>query len=348
MHSPDSGLSRDGSPGQRRGGARPLVALLACVLVGQTGCAVWQQARTTLISEPSAYSWKWDRKRSLKAYRRWADEAWLAERRGCPGAANDADYALGFRDGFVDYIYAGGNGEPPPVPPRQYWNVALRGAEGKAAASQWFAGYRHGANVARFGGYRENGIAASSYAWGGAVVGDYAAARIMREELGPGQELLPEPAAGYDFRAFEPPTASAPTLPEFTLPPTPNVDAAPELEGGPFAAGTPAPATVGGAPRREFNAPALDEAAQSAPANNRPSADRPIGGQPSGAEPAATAPPAAGPPNVEPDAAPDSIFDLEPPTTRSAPRAPQSPTRAIERFRRAVSPAQFVEPKPTK
>src|SRR5688500_7470219 len=69
---------------------------------------------------------------------------------------------MGFRDGFVDFVYLGGTGEPPPVPPRQFWNVMLRSPEGKVRANLWFDGYRHGAAVARDGGYRELGRVHSS------------------------------------------------------------------------------------------------------------------------------------------------------------------------------------------
>jgi hypothetical protein len=280
------------------------------MLVAQTGCSVWQQARRTLISEPAAFSWKWDRSRSLKAYRRWADEAWMAERGGCPDVAGDADYALGFRDGFVDYIYAGGDGEPPPVPPRQYWNVALRGPDGKAAASQWFAGYRHGANVARSSGYRENGVVASSYAWGGAVAWDQAPDAKLIEDLGPADELLPEPAeAGVSDDSTE----HEPALPEFTLPETPPVDAEPPI-----------------VPERE-----ADDSSEAAP--SAPIEPRGVDGLEDDAIE-----------DVAPAAPPESALELDPPTAGVKTKPRVQSARAVERFRRAVSTVQFVEPRATK
>jgi hypothetical protein len=69
--------------------------------------------------------------------------------------ADRTDYETGFIDGFVDYVFAGGNGEPPPVPPRRLWNVYFRSEEGHLRAADWFTGYRHGAGYARDGGYRE-------------------------------------------------------------------------------------------------------------------------------------------------------------------------------------------------
>ena len=112
--------------------------------------------------EPEAFSWKHDRERSTEVYEQWAERVWGEESANCPEMAAERDYYLGFRDGFVDFIWAGGNGEPPPVPPRHLWNVMLRSPDGKRRADLWFDGYRHGARVARFGGYREMGTIRTS------------------------------------------------------------------------------------------------------------------------------------------------------------------------------------------
>jgi hypothetical protein len=48
------------------------------------------------------------------------------------------------------------------VPPRRFWNAGFRTDEGKLRANQWFEGYRHGARVAREGGYRERATLHSS------------------------------------------------------------------------------------------------------------------------------------------------------------------------------------------
>lgn len=135
---------------------------MIAVLGFSPGCTVWQNARRTIIQEPIVYSAKHDRKRSIETYRAWADDAWREHYSLYPEICSNDDYALGFRDGFVDYVYAGGNGEPPPVPPRHFWNVENRNGEGHAAAAQWFAGYRHGAAVARNGGYRARATLNSS------------------------------------------------------------------------------------------------------------------------------------------------------------------------------------------
>ncbi len=112
--------------------------------------------------EPHAFYWKKDKRRSLAVYSSWADAVWYEESQGCPELAGRAEYGVGFRDGFVDYVYAGGTGEPPPVPPRHLWNVDFRSEEGHQRAEDWFAGYRHGAQVARDGGYRSLATVRSS------------------------------------------------------------------------------------------------------------------------------------------------------------------------------------------
>lgn len=152
-----------------------------------SGCTVGQSARRTLIQEPSEFSWRVDRKRSLKVYRQWADNAWAAENGACLDVANVDDYALGFRDGFVDFVYAGGSGEPPPVPPRKFWNIGWRSPAGANAAQQWFAGYRHGALVARDGGYRMNGVVQSAQSGAVPVAWSEAAS------LGPSPETIAAP-----------------------------------------------------------------------------------------------------------------------------------------------------------
>jgi hypothetical protein len=135
-----------------------LVLALTPTLLGVTltGCSVCWQLQRTLIKEPLQYGWKRDRKRSLQVYRTWAEEAYRAV---CPQLdlpdVLEAEYGLGFRDGFVDYVHLGGTGNPPPVPPRKFWNVESRVTDVRTAAEQWCAGYRHGAKVARDGGYRD-------------------------------------------------------------------------------------------------------------------------------------------------------------------------------------------------
>ncbi len=180
---------------------RCLALAMAVGIAGSSGCTVWQNARRTILSEPLAFAWKFDRQRSLKAYRSWAEQAWHDESAACPEPASE-HYAFGFKDGFVDFVYAGGDGQPPPVPPRNYWNLAWRSPQGHTAADEWFAGYRHGAKVARAGGYRNLGIVYSSMRGGGRPAWStppMLAPPTLSEELGPPGELLPSPSTTSDI-----------------------------------------------------------------------------------------------------------------------------------------------------
>jgi hypothetical protein len=96
-------------------------------------------------------------------YYAWADTAWCDVGHVSAPCMSE-HYAWGFRDGFAELVYAGGNGEPPAAPPRTLWRAGWRTGPGKQAADDWFAGYRHGATIAREGGYREQAVLRSSAA----------------------------------------------------------------------------------------------------------------------------------------------------------------------------------------
>lgn len=84
-----------------------------------------------------------------------ADEAWSELQKSGPAHSYSLDYELGFKDGFVDYLYAGGPGHPPPVPPRHYWDARYETPSGHHAIEEWYAGYEHGVQAALASGYRQ-------------------------------------------------------------------------------------------------------------------------------------------------------------------------------------------------
>lgn len=86
---------------------------------------------------------------------RMAHRAWEEVKGSCPQYANSVDYACGFKEGFVDYLYAGGNGEPPALPPKRYLRFHEQKAHGCEALLDWYAGFRHGASVAMANGLRQ-------------------------------------------------------------------------------------------------------------------------------------------------------------------------------------------------
>ncbi|MCA9247237.1 MAG: hypothetical protein KDA42_08990 [Planctomycetales bacterium] len=65
------------------------------------------------------------------------------------------DYARGFQAGYADFLFYGGSGEPPAVPPRDYWRLDERAGVRKPCVTDWFSGFRHGVTVAGHQGYRE-------------------------------------------------------------------------------------------------------------------------------------------------------------------------------------------------
>ena len=198
-------------------------AIVWCMVV--SGCTVCENAMRTMKHEPAAFSWKHDRPRSTEVYEQWAERVWGEESSNCPELAAERDYYLGFRDGFVDYIWAGGNGEPPPVPPRYLWNVMLRSPEGKQRADLWFDGYRHGSRAARFGGYREMGTVRTSLVGMARVPNgiEYPADAIVPHipdhvEPVPHDQILPEPPAAQALPAFDLPESAGASL----APPVPQ------------------------------------------------------------------------------------------------------------------------------
>jgi hypothetical protein len=117
-----------------------------------SGCSLVGTATHNVALETRQYL---DTRAEQVRNRRWAEQAWEEQRQSFePGTYSD-DYADGFRAGFADYLFAGGTGEPPYLPPKRYWTPRFQTPEGYGAVQGWFAGFRHGASVARDGGYRE-------------------------------------------------------------------------------------------------------------------------------------------------------------------------------------------------
>lgn len=131
------------------------LALLLLLAPAGLGCSVHRYSRLLCIQEPKLYCEPGDDRASLATYRSLADQAWATHGAACPEDCLAGDYAWGFREGFAQYVYAGGTGEPPAVPPRPYWQLDLRSPEGASAVRSWFEGYRHGSRIAREGGYRK-------------------------------------------------------------------------------------------------------------------------------------------------------------------------------------------------
>jgi hypothetical protein len=128
-------------------------ALLVVGLSGLgSGCTYYVNAARNLTEAPIDAA---DNVHQRLRNHRLAKEAWEAVRGADPGHEYSEDYACGFKEGFADYIYAGGHGLPPEAPPYCYRKSNHQTPAGVQAAEDWFAGFRHGARVAKESGLRQ-------------------------------------------------------------------------------------------------------------------------------------------------------------------------------------------------
>jgi hypothetical protein len=141
---------------------RIALGILGPCLTG-IGCGPFALATRTLIIEPIQYCKTVDDISERRRDYKLAEEAWQVVAQGNPGHPFSPDYVSGFENGFADYLYAGGTGEPPPLPPRQYWRITYETPQGHEAMQDWFAGFRLGAAVARQSGFREGVTIPSSF-----------------------------------------------------------------------------------------------------------------------------------------------------------------------------------------
>jgi hypothetical protein len=125
-----------------------------CLLSGGCSGPITLAARTVVI-EPIH---DWARADNVIEHHRdyrLAEGTWRELVKADPDHVFSSDFVQGFKDGFADYVYAGGTGEPPPLPPRYYWKTRYETPQGHQAIADWFAGFRLGAELARESGYRE-------------------------------------------------------------------------------------------------------------------------------------------------------------------------------------------------
>lgn len=134
------------------------VLLLFATLICSPGCSVMYLAKRTIKYEPRDFDLTLDEAAACKQYAIWAEEEWGRYLDTASQVSISPDYERGFREGFVDYVFAGGNGEPPPVPPRRFWRTMYRNPEGDQSINEWSAGFRIGAGVARDNGYRRRAM----------------------------------------------------------------------------------------------------------------------------------------------------------------------------------------------
>ena len=131
---------------------RPLLALswfglsLVC-----SGCALIEDANRNLLV---ALTTPIETHKEIARNKRWAETAWQKICMNSGPRQFSRDYAHGFRDGYADYLFRGGDGEPPLLAPLHYRHLRYQTPQGYLAVEDWFAGYRHGAAVAHDTGAR--------------------------------------------------------------------------------------------------------------------------------------------------------------------------------------------------
>lgn len=128
-----------------------LIVLLLCPL--GSGCAgLFRLGAGNLINEAKLIR---DNRFEQIRYSCLAREAWQNVKASCPTQAYSDDYGQGFQVGFADYLYAGGTGEPPAMPPRRYRHFHAESPQGAQARQDWYEGFRHGAFMAKKSGLRQ-------------------------------------------------------------------------------------------------------------------------------------------------------------------------------------------------
>jgi hypothetical protein len=184
-----------------------------------------------MIVEPAEYSRRITDAADACADKKLAEIAWDKLQAHEPGCDYSHDFRLGFLDGYADYLYAGGTGNSPPVPPRWYWRAENETFEGHAAIKDWFEGFRRGAAEARASGYRELVTLPFSSPPPSTLPHSHTPASILPPE-GSSPTTLPAPAT-LPSPAESPPKAPPPaTTPSAVPTPAPSTRVLPEPRAG--------------------------------------------------------------------------------------------------------------------
>ncbi|HEX3314257.1 MAG TPA: hypothetical protein VHR72_05155 [Gemmataceae bacterium] len=131
---------------------RILRVLVGCVLLAGAGCSYLPYALPDIGSSlANPVHDFWFRHKLDVA----ADEAWRKVVDHCGGRPLSSGYAEGFHTGYVDYVEGGGDGIPPTTPPYCLRCDVLRSPDRQQLIVDYYAGYKQGADVARFEGLRE-------------------------------------------------------------------------------------------------------------------------------------------------------------------------------------------------
>lgn len=126
-------------PETRRRGVHPVCVLVATLLfLPLSGCSALQGVRDYIdyndAMDDFAIGWR---------NHVWANQAWKEREHTFADQPQNYDFGEGFRAGYRA-VASGGDGCPPPLPPRKYWSWKYSSPEGQAKTAAWFAGYPYG------------------------------------------------------------------------------------------------------------------------------------------------------------------------------------------------------------
>lgn len=123
-------------PGGLRAGRLALLVALSLVC---SGCSLTQGVTNYLAYNDNCNDFVMGWRNSV-----WATQAWSEQKQYVAHHPELRAYGDGFRDGY-EAVASGGNGCPPPLPPRKYWTWKYQTPEGQCKVAAWFEGYTHGA-----------------------------------------------------------------------------------------------------------------------------------------------------------------------------------------------------------
>ncbi len=131
---------------------RGLPILLVAVVPVLSGCNLFKLAAFNAQNEPHMYQ---NQEKLKKRAVEFAEEAW-ANRLSHMKTDSPPPKAFecGYIDGFADYLFLGGNGSPPAIPPPYLRRYQYLSPEGHTEIEDYYAGFAAGAADAKASGQR--------------------------------------------------------------------------------------------------------------------------------------------------------------------------------------------------
>ena len=175
-------------PAQR---ARAVSLLVVGLTLVCSGCSLMQGVNNHIAYNDSTNDFVMGWRNSV-----WASQTWHSQKGHFVDHPEFRAFGAGFRDGYRD-VASGGNGCPPPVPPRKYWSWKYQTPEGQCKVAAWFEGFGHGARAAEEDGAGNFQDIQVSYAIEAQYSPEFQNGQIP--SLNPGEYIIPG-------ESFEPPS----------------------------------------------------------------------------------------------------------------------------------------------